>query len=326
MEAPLSQPIASVRAAPTTARLPRSSGTRRPPVAASATPNLQVFPLALSGNVFGWTADAVATRAILDGYVDRGGNFLDTADSYAAGRSETMIGSWMRDRRKRDDLVIATKIGKSAEHPGLSSPAIAAAVEASLRRLGTDRIDLLYLHVDDPEVPFEETLLAVDELIRSGKVLHFGAVAAHGGAPHRGPDRVGATRGRAACSPCRTSTTCWPAEATSWDSRRLPRNRASRSCPASRSPADTSAASTARRPISPAERVDPRWRDYAGRRGRRVLAIARPHRGRPRRERRDDRSGLAAQQAERGRPGGLSRPAGAAVRPHGGGGGRTDPP
>ena len=86
-----------------------------------------------------------------------------------------MIGSWMRDRGNRDDLVIATKVGKGAEHPGLSSPAIAAAVEASLRRLGTDRIDLLYLHIDDPEVPFEETLLAVDELIRSGKVRHFGA-------------------------------------------------------------------------------------------------------------------------------------------------------
>ncbi len=114
------------------------------------------------------------TRAILDGYAERGGNFIDTADSYASGRSETMIGSWMRERRNRDDLVIATKVGKSAEHPGLSAPAIAAAVDASLRRLGTDRIDLLYLHVDDPEVPFEETLLAVDELIRSGKVRHFG--------------------------------------------------------------------------------------------------------------------------------------------------------
>jgi aryl-alcohol dehydrogenase-like predicted oxidoreductase len=86
-----------------------------------------------------------------------------------------MIGSWMRERGNRDDLVIATKVGKGAEHPGLSSPAIAAAVDASLQRLGTDRIDLLYLHIDDPEVPFEETLLAVDELIRRGKVRHFGA-------------------------------------------------------------------------------------------------------------------------------------------------------
>ena len=136
---------------------------------------LHVFPLALSGNVFGWTADPATTTELLDGYVERGGNFVDTADSYASGRSETLIGGWMRQRGTRDQLVIATKVGKSAEHPGVTAPAVAAAVDASLRRLQTDRIDLLYLHIDDPEVPFEQTLLAVDELIRAGKVLHFGA-------------------------------------------------------------------------------------------------------------------------------------------------------
>ncbi len=136
--------------------------------------DLEVFPIALSGNVFGWTADSVESERVLDSYLAHGGNFVDTADSYAGGRSEIILGNWLRARGSRDDLVLATKVGKSADHPGLSARAITAAVEASLRRLRTDRIDLLYLHIDDPDVPFEETLLAVDELVRSGKVRHFG--------------------------------------------------------------------------------------------------------------------------------------------------------
>jgi len=135
---------------------------------------LQVFPIAISGNVFGWTADGQATVDILDAYAAQGGNFIDTADSYASGRSETMIGNWMRERRNRDDMVVATKVGKSADNPGMSAPAITNSVTLSLERLGTDRIDLLYLHVDDPTVEFDETLLAVDELIRAGKVRYFG--------------------------------------------------------------------------------------------------------------------------------------------------------
>ncbi|WP_454704362.1 aldo/keto reductase [Schumannella luteola] len=136
--------------------------------------DLDVFPLAMSGNVFGWTADDRATNAILDAYVEQGGNFVDTADSYAAGRSETMIGNWMRSRRNRQDIVVATKVGKSADNPGLRARVLTRAVHASLQRLGTDRIDLLYLHIDDESVEFEETLLAVDELIRAGKVRYFG--------------------------------------------------------------------------------------------------------------------------------------------------------
>lgn len=135
---------------------------------------LSVFPLAISGNVFGWTADDATTHGILDAYVAQGGNFVDTADSYAAGRSETMIGNWMRSRRNRSEMVIATKVGKSADNPGLRARVLTRAVHASLQRLGTDRIDLLYLHIDDPEVEFDETLLAVDELIRAGKVRYFG--------------------------------------------------------------------------------------------------------------------------------------------------------
>jgi len=135
---------------------------------------LRVFPLAISGKVFGWKADDATTDAILDAYAEHGGNFIDTADSYSSGRSELMIGNWLRSRRNRDDMVVATKVGKSAEHPGVRARAIAAAVNDSLRRLRTDRIELLYLHIDDPEVSFEETLLAVDELIRAGKVIAFG--------------------------------------------------------------------------------------------------------------------------------------------------------
>jgi aryl-alcohol dehydrogenase-like predicted oxidoreductase len=86
-----------------------------------------------------------------------------------------MIGNWIRSRGCRNDTVIATKVGRGAEHPGVDARSITAAVEASLRRLHTDRVELLFLHVDDPEVPFEETLLAVDELIRAGKVVAFGA-------------------------------------------------------------------------------------------------------------------------------------------------------
>jgi len=123
--------------------------------------NLRVFPLAISGNVFGWTAGADAVNGILDAYADAGGNFIDTADSYAAGRSEIMVGNWLRDNRNRDSMVVATKIGKSHENPGLSAGAVFKSVDASLQRLRTGHIDLLYLHVDDESVPFEETLLAV---------------------------------------------------------------------------------------------------------------------------------------------------------------------
>jgi len=157
--------------APVTGPLPRLTAARRRRIGFS---DLVVYPLAMSGNVFGWTADDAGTNDILDSYVANGGNFIDTADSYAAGRSETMIGNWMRARRNRNDMVIATKVGKSADNPGLRARVLTRAVHASLMRLGTDHIDLLYLHIDDADVDFEETLLAVDELIRAGKVRYFG--------------------------------------------------------------------------------------------------------------------------------------------------------
>lgn len=164
-------PTASV---PTTSETAAIVGEPAPARRFIGSTELRVFPVALSGNVFGWATDAGETPAILDAYRSLGGNFVDTADVYAGGRSEIMIGQWMRESRLRDQMVVATKVGRSPDHPGLSARAVVASVEDSLRRLQTDRIDLLYLHLDDPSVEFDETLLAVDGLIRSGKVRYFG--------------------------------------------------------------------------------------------------------------------------------------------------------
>ncbi|MET8165092.1 aldo/keto reductase [Streptomyces sp. NPDC005329] len=144
--------------------------------------DLEVFPLSLGGNVFGWTADESASFAVLDAYAAAGGNFVDTADSYTAwiegnsgGESETIIGRWVRARGNRDDVVIATKVSQHPEFPGLSADNIKAAADASLRRLGTDHIDLYYTHFDKPEVPVDEIIGALDELVRAGKVRHIAA-------------------------------------------------------------------------------------------------------------------------------------------------------
>ncbi|MCY7289038.1 MAG: aldo/keto reductase [Cryobacterium sp.] len=137
--------------------------------------DLTVHPLALGTSVFGWTADGATSHRILDRHRDLAGNFLDTADSYTSGRSEVIIGSWLRSRRTRDSTVIATKIGKNLDNPGLSSRSIIGAVHASLERLGTDYIDLLHFHFDDPTVPLEESLGAVDVLMRRGQVRYLAA-------------------------------------------------------------------------------------------------------------------------------------------------------
>ncbi|MFF9814718.1 aldo/keto reductase [Streptomyces sp. NPDC014006] len=144
--------------------------------------DLEVFPLALGGNVFGWTADETTSFAVLDAYSAAGGNFIDTADAYSAwaegnqgGESETIIGSWIKARGNRDDVVIATKVSQHPEYRGLSAANIKAAADASLRRLGTDHIDLYYTHYDQPEVPVEEIIGALDELVKAGKVRHIAA-------------------------------------------------------------------------------------------------------------------------------------------------------
>jgi aryl-alcohol dehydrogenase-like predicted oxidoreductase len=144
--------------------------------------DLDVYGLNLGGNVFGWTADEQQSFAVLDAYAAAGGNFIDTADVYMArvpgnsgGESETIIGNWLAKRGRRDDVVIATKVGSLPARPGVSAKNIREAVEDSLRRLRTDHIDLYYAHRDIADVPLEETLGAFDELVRAGKVRYIGA-------------------------------------------------------------------------------------------------------------------------------------------------------
>jgi len=140
---------------------------------------IEVAPLALGGNVFGWTADEDASFAILDAFVDAGGTMIDTADVYTAwvpghvgGESETVIGKWLkRDPSKRDKVVIATKVGFLE---GLAPDKIAAACDASLKRLGIDRIDLYYQHKDDENVPLADSLGAFERLVDAGKVHAIG--------------------------------------------------------------------------------------------------------------------------------------------------------
>ncbi|MYX36448.1 MULTISPECIES: aldo/keto reductase [unclassified Streptomyces] len=144
--------------------------------------DLDVSPLCLGGNVFGWTADEATSFEVLDSYAEAGGNFVDTADVYSAwvpghsgGESETVIGSWLAKRGRRDDVLVATKVGSHPDFKGLKAATVKAAAEESLRRLGTDRIDLYYTHYDDPETPVEEIVTALDGLVREGKVRHVAA-------------------------------------------------------------------------------------------------------------------------------------------------------
>src|SRR5262245_38339005 len=145
---------------------------------------LEVGPLALGGNVFGWTIDEPTSFRILDAFADAGFNLIDTADVYSrwapgnqGGESETILGRWLRRSGKRDRVLIATKVGMELgpDRKGLSLAYILRAVEDSLKRLQVDHIDLYQSHKDDPETPLEETLGAFGELIRQGKVRAIGA-------------------------------------------------------------------------------------------------------------------------------------------------------
>jgi aryl-alcohol dehydrogenase-like predicted oxidoreductase len=140
--------------------------------------DLDVFPLCLGGNVFGWTADEAESHAVLDAYVAGGGNFIDTANSYLVehGGSEQIIGRWLADRGNRDELVVATKVGggKGAVR-SLRAETIESEAHASLERLQTDRIDLYYAHFDDEDTPLEETVRAFDALVKAGTVRHIAA-------------------------------------------------------------------------------------------------------------------------------------------------------
>jgi aryl-alcohol dehydrogenase (NADP+) len=140
--------------------------------------DLDVFPVCLGANVFGWTADRNESFRILDAFHGGGGDFVDTADSYSAwvpgnsgGDSERIIGEWLAARRP-ENVVIATKVSQHPDFRGLAPKNIRAAAEASLQRLGVDTIDLYYAHYDDETVPLEETVAAFGDLVTDGLVRH----------------------------------------------------------------------------------------------------------------------------------------------------------
>lgn len=146
--------------------------------------DLNVAPINLGGNVFGWTLNEAESFKILDAFVDKGYNFIDTADIYSfwvnggvGGQSEEIIGNWMKSRGNREDIILATKVGGADQVHGLdtSRKHILKSVDESLQRLKTDYIDLYYTHFDDEVTPVEETLSTYDELIKAGKVRYIGA-------------------------------------------------------------------------------------------------------------------------------------------------------
>ncbi|HEV3379760.1 MAG TPA: aldo/keto reductase [Trebonia sp.] len=153
------------------------------------TTDIKVYPINLGGNVFGWTADKDQSFAVLDAYTEAGGNFVDTSDNYSfwvpghtGGESEEIIGEWLAARQNRDDVVIATKGGRYPELTGLKADTLTRALDASLRRLGTDHIDLYYTHFDDESVPVEEIISTLDGFVKAGKVR---AIAASNITPQR---------------------------------------------------------------------------------------------------------------------------------------------
>ncbi|KKB13376.1 alcohol dehydrogenase [Devosia geojensis] len=138
---------------------------------------LVIEPLVLGGNVFGWTVDEPTGFAILDAFVDHGFTAIDTADVYGKGKSETLIGNWLKARGNRESVHIFTKVGSemAPDKKGLKADYIREAVEDSLKRLQTDYIDLYQSHRPDADTPQEETLEAYDHLIRAGKVRVIGS-------------------------------------------------------------------------------------------------------------------------------------------------------
>ncbi|QKJ19824.1 aldo/keto reductase [Microbacterium hominis] len=136
-----------------------------------------VFPLILGGAEFGWNVDLESSHDILDRYVELGGNALHTADSFAGGRSEHIIGQWLHSRGLRDDVVVGVRVGGHPDNPGLGPVNLVRAVEASLTRLGTDRIDVLYLDATaDETTALEDTLATAEWLVDSGKARQIGAI------------------------------------------------------------------------------------------------------------------------------------------------------
>ena len=144
---------------------------------------LHVFPLILGGAEFGWNVDLESSHEILDAYVERGGNCVHTADSFSGGRSEHIIGQWLRSRGQRERALLSVRIGAHADNPGLGSVNLVRAVEGSLTRLGVERIDVLYLDATlDKTTNLEDTLATVEWMVEAGKI---GALGAFGFAPER---------------------------------------------------------------------------------------------------------------------------------------------
>jgi aryl-alcohol dehydrogenase-like predicted oxidoreductase len=135
----------------------------------------EIFPLILGGAEFGWNVDLESSHEIMDAYVERGGNALHTADSYSGGRSEHIIGQWLHSRGLRDEMTLAVRVGGHPDNPGLGPVNLVRAVEASLTRLRTDRIDVLYLDAASGQMDLEETLATAEWLVEAGKARALGA-------------------------------------------------------------------------------------------------------------------------------------------------------
>lgn len=131
-------------------------------------------PVGLGGNTFGRTTDAAASHRVLDAFAEAGGVLIDTADTYSDGASEAILGDWMRERKNRDQVVVSTKGGNHPAFEGLSATTVTAAADESLRRLGTDYIDLYFAHYQDDRTPIEESAAAFDALVRAGKIRAIG--------------------------------------------------------------------------------------------------------------------------------------------------------
>ncbi|MBP6689896.1 MAG: aldo/keto reductase [Hyphomonadaceae bacterium] len=143
---------------------------------------IKIAPLVLGGNVFGWNADQATSSAVLDAFVDGGGDAIDTADVYSAwvpghkgGESETVIGAWLKQSGKRNKVVICTKVGMLPTRLGIKRQNIIDACEDSLKRMGIDTIDLYWLHRDDEATDADEYTGALDTLLKAGKIRSFGA-------------------------------------------------------------------------------------------------------------------------------------------------------
>lgn len=143
--------------------------------------SVAVYPLALGTNTFGWTCDARSSFAVLDEFLAAGGNMIDTADNYpiwaegrSGGESEQIIGDWIASRKVRDRVIVATKVSRHPDFRGLSRDSIVNGIEASLRRLRTDHVDIYFAHYDDPSTPIAESAAAFEELRLAGKIRDVG--------------------------------------------------------------------------------------------------------------------------------------------------------